>query len=124
MSGPRASADGRVPSHPVFSAPSQEVGVVADELPPSAWRPFLLREGSKGPQAILCAVLRVVARRDLFPGPDAWLLLPHNPATDELKCYLCHGPAAIAPDRLVWLADRAVLLGRPAALRPGRLRGP
>ena len=67
-------------------------------------RPFLLREGAKGPQAVLCAVRRVVARRGLCPGPDVWLLLRRNPATDELKCYLSHGPADLTPDRLVWLA--------------------
>ena len=97
-------AQGGAPSRPVFAAPSQEVGVVADQLPPTAWRPFLLREGVKGPQAILCAVRRVVARRGLFPGPDVWLLLRRNPATDELKCYLSHGPADLTPERLVWLA--------------------
>ena len=92
------------PSRPVFSAPSQEVGAVANRLPRAAWRPFLLREGSKGPQAVLCAVLRVAARRGLEPGPDVWLLLRRNPATDELKGYLAHGPADMAPERLVWLA--------------------
>ena len=95
---------GGFPSRPVFSAPPQEVGTVADQLPPAAWRPFVLREGSKGPQAVLCAVRRVVARRGHEPGPDIWLLLRRNPATDELKCYLSHGPADMAPDRLVWLA--------------------
>ena len=93
------------PSRPVFSAPSQEVGVVADQLPPAAWRPFVQREGSQGPQAVLCTVLRVVARRGLFPGSDVWLVLHRHPATDELKCYLCHGPADIPAERLVWLAD-------------------
>ena len=97
-------AQGGSPSRPVFSAPSQEVGTVADQLPPAAWRPFVLRDGSKGPQAVLCAVLRVVARLGLLPGPDIWLLLRRNPATDELKCYLSNGPADMPADRLVWLA--------------------
>ena len=95
---------GGSPSRPLFSAPSQEVGALAGQLPPSAWRPVVLREGAKGPQTVLCAVLRVVARRGLFPGPDVWLLLRRNPATDELKCCLSNGPADMAPDRLVWLA--------------------
>jgi SRSO17 transposase len=85
-------------------SPSKEVGDVADALPADAWRPFVLREGSKGPQAILCAVLRVVARRGLDPGPDVWLLLRRNPATDELKCYLSHGPADMPAEQLVWPA--------------------
>ena len=68
----------------------------------TAGRPFVLRDGSKGPQDVLCAVLRVVARRG--PGPDVWLLLRRNPATDELKCYLSSGPADMPAERLVWLA--------------------
>ena len=95
---------GGFPSRPLFSAPPQEVGAVADQLPAEAWHPFVLREGAKGPQAVLCAVRRVVARRGLLPGPDVWLLLRRNPATDELKCYLSNGPADMAPERLVWLA--------------------
>ena len=95
---------GGTPSRPVFSAPSQEVGAVAAQLPPAAWRPFVLRDGSKGPQAVLCAVLRVVARRGPEPGPDVWLRLRRNPATDELKGYLSNGPADMPAERLVWLA--------------------
>ena len=39
-----------------------------------------------------------------FPVPTVWLLLRRNPATDELKCYLSHGPADMPAERLVWLA--------------------
>ena len=88
-------------------APSQEVGTVADQLPPSAWHPFVLREGSRGPQAVLCAVLRVAARRGLEPGPDVWRRRRRNPATAELKGYLAHGPADMPAERLVWLAGLA-----------------
>ena len=100
----RPERRGGSPSRPVFSAPSQEVGAVAAALPAHAWRPFVLREGSKGPQAILGAVLRLVARRGHEPGPDVWLLLRRNPVTDELKGYLCNGPADMPAKRLVWLA--------------------
>lgn len=92
------------PSRPVFSAPPQEVGAVAERLTRAAWRPFILREGARGPQAVLCAVLRVTARRGPEPGPDVWLLLRRNPVTGELKCYLCNGPAEMPAERLVWLA--------------------
>ena len=37
--------------------------------------------------------LAEVARRGREPGPDVWLLLRRNPATDELKCHLSNGPA-------------------------------
>ena len=46
---------GGSPSRPVFSAPLQTVGAVVDELPLVAWCPFVLREGFKGPQAVLAA---------------------------------------------------------------------
>ena len=92
------------PSRPVFSRPPQEAGAVAERLPRAAWRPFILREGARGPQAVLCAVLRVTARRGPEPGPDVWLLLRRNPVTGELKCYLSNGPAGMPAERLVWLA--------------------
>ena len=47
------------------------------------------------------AVLRAVVRCGLFPGPDIWLLLRRNPATDELKGYLSNAPVDLPPDRLV-----------------------
>ena len=58
------------------------------------------RKSTQSPQA-LRAVLRVAARH----VPDIWLLLRRNPATDELKGNLSNGPATIAPNPLVWLAD-------------------
>ena len=36
-------------ARPVFSAPSQAVDTVTNELPPAVWRPFVLREGSQVP---------------------------------------------------------------------------
>ena len=76
---------------------------MADALLAHAWWPFILRENSKGTQAILGAILRVTTCRGREPGPDIWLLLRRNPATDELKCYLCNGPADMPADQLVWL---------------------
>ncbi len=74
--------------------------------------------------ATACAIRHTKLRAPprLFRGSDTWLQQHRNPATDELKCYLCHGPAAMTADRPA-RAGRAVLPGRPAALRPGRLRG-
>ena len=68
---------------------------------------------------MLCAVLRVTARRGTKPGPDGWLLLRLRriPATDELKCYLSNGSADMAPDRLKWLARASQLSTSKPQLR-------
>ena len=70
-------------SLPVFSGPSQAVGTVANRLPLAAWQPFVLREGSKGSQAVFCAVLRVTAHRDREPDLDVWLVLRRRPDADQ-----------------------------------------
>jgi len=48
--------------------------IVAD-LPPEAWRPLKLREGSLGPLVFEFAVLRVWAMRHSRPGPPIWLVI-------------------------------------------------
>ena len=108
------------PSRPVFSAPSQAVGAVANRLPRAAWRPFILREGSKGPQAVLCAVLRVAARRGHEPGPAVWLLLRRHPATDDRRGLAHEMSRAARPGR----RDRAARVARRQAsgARARRLR--
>lgn len=86
MSGPHARSR-RAP-------PSQEVGTVADALPGAAGQPFGLREGSKGSQAILGAVLHVVARRGREPGHGRAQVLPLQRPTD------------MSAERLVWPAGQ------------------
>ena len=86
-------------------APSPvRVDALATALPPAAWRPALIHEGSKGPLVAAVACLRAVAVRDGLPGPDVWVVLRRGlGAGAELKAYLCNAPADIPETTLVWL---------------------
>ena len=117
------------PSRPVFSAPPQEAGAVADRLPRAAWRPFILREGAKGPPG---RALRGPAR----DGPPRARTRPRRLAAAapqprhrgaqvpslQRSGGDARGAAGVAGRPA--LADRAVLPRRQAALRAGGLRGP
>lgn len=59
-----------------------------------AWRPYLIKEGSKGPMVAEFAFLRVVEVRDELPGREVWLVLRRSlGAKPELKAYLSNAPA-------------------------------
>ncbi len=80
------------------------VDALAASLPPGAWRPALIQEGSKGPLVAEVACVRAVAVRDGLPGPDVWVVLRRAlDAPDELKAYLCNAAADTPHQTLVWL---------------------
>ena len=84
--------------------PPQNVATIAAQLPPEAWVPTLLKEGSKGPLVAQLACLRVVAVRQGLPGPPVWLVLRRT--RDPLpivKTYLCNAPADTPVATLGWL---------------------
>ena len=99
---PRPEPQGGSPSRPVFSAPSQEVGHRGRCAAGRGLAALCPAGGSKGPQAILGAVLHVAARRGREPGPDVWLLLRRNPATDQFKVLPLQRPTDMSAERLVW----------------------
>jgi SRSO17 transposase len=98
------SGRGRKPSklRLVPHAPAP-VGVadLAAGLPPHAWQPATIQEGSQGPQIAEFAMQRVIAVRDGLPGPELWLVLRRSLTDGELKTYLSNAPAEIASARLV-----------------------
>ena len=47
------------------------------------------------------AARRVVAMRDVLPGPDVWLVLRRHVETGELKTSLCHAPVDTAVVTLI-----------------------
>jgi len=61
--------------------------VLAD-LPTSAWHPFKLREGAKGPLVFEYAFLRVWAVRHSRLGPPAWLVFRRSLGKKETWYYL------------------------------------
>jgi SRSO17 transposase len=105
---PAASSRGRRPRKtrvvPGELAP-QRVDQLAAPLPITAWQPYLIKEGSKGPLVAEFAFCRGVAVRAGLPGPDVWIVfrraLGENP---ELKVYLSNAPAHTPVAALVRVA--------------------
>jgi SRSO17 transposase len=71
---------------------AQSVAKVAASLPPEAWHPLLLREGSKGPLVHEFAWVRVWAMRHYRPGPPLWLMFRRTTEKTDLKHYLSNAP--------------------------------
>jgi SRSO17 transposase len=84
---------------------ARPVAALAAELPASAWQPYLIKEGSKGPMVAEFAFRRVVAARDDLPGPDVWVSFRRSVGDHpELKVYLSNAPADLLVTELVRLA--------------------
>ena len=71
---PEPSGRGRKPTNPARDA-VRTVGVLAAELPGSAWRALQVRDGALGPLVFEFAAVRVWGMRHRKPGPPAWLLI-------------------------------------------------
>lgn len=81
---------------------AEEVSQIAAHLPAGAWKPYLLKEGSKGPIVAEFAFLRATRARRGRPGARVWVVLrrstePHA----EMKVYLSNAPATCARNELV-----------------------
>ena len=74
---------------------------VAAALPAEAWTRQTIKEGSQGPMVAEFAARRVVAVRDVRPGPDVWLVRRRQVETGELKTSLCNAPVDTAVATLV-----------------------
>lgn len=95
---PRLTADARA---------SIRVDALAASLPPGAWQPVVIQEGSKGPLVAEVACRRVVAARDGLPGPEVWLILRRGLGEEaDLKTYLCNASADLPQATLIWLLGR------------------
>jgi SRSO17 transposase len=66
---------------------------VAASLPPEAWKPLVLREGSKGPLVHEFAAVRVWAMRHYKAGPPIWLVLRRTTEHTDLKYYVSNASA-------------------------------
>ena len=86
---------------------------------PEAWTRQTIKEGSQGPMVAEFAAKRVVAVRDVRPGPDVWLVRRRQVETGELKTSLCHAPVDTAVATLVrmsgmrWPRETCVEDGKP-----------
>ena len=83
----------------------QRVDQLAAALPPEAWHPYLIKEGSKGPLVAEFAFQRGVAVRAGLPGPDVWIVFRRAVGEQpELKVYLSNAPAHTPVAALVRVA--------------------
>jgi len=74
--------------------PPERVDEISTTIPAGEWKPYLIKEGSKGPMVAEFVFRRVVATRDGLPGPEVWLVLRRSLEEDpELKTYLGNAPA-------------------------------
>jgi SRSO17 transposase len=78
----------------VAGAPTpQTVGRVAESWPAEDWSRHRIKEGSKGPIVADGAALRVIARREGWPGPEVWLVRRRPLVTGERKTSRWNAPA-------------------------------
>jgi len=94
---PPAKATGRTPSRErvvAGSAKPVRVDALAAQLPSSAWRTHMVKEGAKGPIRARFAFVRVVAGRGGLPGPDLWVVFRRSfGEAGQLKVFLSNAPA-------------------------------
>lgn len=104
-----ASRRGPVPQreqlHPRSPAKDTVAGVAA-ALPATAWQPYRLLEGSKGPLVVELAARRGVAVRARLPGPEIWLVLrrtmPEPGEEPTYKYYVSNAPPATELGEFAW----------------------
>jgi len=83
----------------------QRVDQLAAALPPEAWHPYLIKEGSKGPLVAEFAFQRGVAVRAGLPGPDVWIVWRRAVGEQpELQVYRSNAPAYTPVATLVRVA--------------------
>jgi hypothetical protein len=86
----------------------QRVDQLAATCPLTAWQPYLIKAGSKGPLVAKFAFCRGVAVRAGRPGPDVWIAFRRALGESlELKVYLSNAPVDMP----------VVALVRPAGMR-------
>jgi SRSO17 transposase len=104
---PAWSGRGRRPRHRHLrtGAPVAEVVTAwAKTVPAEQWQRRAITEGSKGPRVADGAVVRRVAVREGWPGPDVWLGCRRHGETGERKTYLGNAPADLSLETLARLS--------------------
>ena len=82
--------------------PPEEVRVLTQNLPRSAWHRHLIHEGSKGPLVAKFAVLRVTSIHDRLPNIRQWLICRRSLGSKpEEKFYLSNAPSHCPTQELI-----------------------
>jgi SRSO17 transposase len=99
----------------------QCVKEIAESLKPEAWRPYVIKEGSKGPMVAQFAFLRCVAVRAGLPGPNVCVVFRRSLGEEpELKIYLSNAPSDTPRTELArmaglrWPVETAIEEGKDA----------
>ena len=101
---PAYSGRGRTPTNPARDA-VRTVGVLAAELPGSAWQALQVRDGALGPLVFEFAAVRVWGMRHRKPGPPAWLLIRRSLGEEpEFRYYVSNAGAETPLSTLVLVA--------------------
>lgn len=100
--------NGRPPSRQRIAPgaqPSLRLDQLAAQLPRSAWRTHLVKQGEKGPIKARFALVRAVAVRQRLPGPELWVMLRRSLGESaELKVYLSNAPAQTPRRELIHMS--------------------
>jgi SRSO17 transposase len=103
---PRQPGRGRPPSRPQRDS-VRSAKAIAGALPAAAWRPLLLREGTKGPVVFEYARVRVWTKRHREAGPATWLMFqrevdhPH-----QLRCWVSNADESVSLEALAEVASQ------------------
>ena len=94
LPGPGPRGRPRTQVHVKRSAPRpQELRELQAQLPPSAWRRRIIKEGSKGALLAEFACIRVTPVRDALPGSRSWAIFRRSLGPQpEVKFYLSKAP--------------------------------
>jgi SRSO17 transposase len=101
---------GRPRLHPrvVTSAPApREIRELAKHLPASAWKTYVIKEGSRGPLRAEFAFLRLVTVDEKLPGERMWVILRRALSTPSaIKYYQSNAPRTCTPADFVWASGQ------------------
>ena len=94
----------RLHTRVVKSAPApREIRELAAQLPASAWKTYVIKEGSRGPLRAEFAFLRLVKVEEKLPGERVWVILRRAlSGPPVIKYYLSNAPQTCTPADFVW----------------------
>lgn len=94
----------RLHARVIKSAPSpHEIRKLVERLPDSTWKPYVIKEGSRGPLQAEFAFLRLVTVHEKLPGERVWVILRRTLNVPPIiKYYISNAPSTCTPADFVW----------------------
>lgn len=94
----------RLHTRVVRSAPApREIRELVAQLPASAWKAYVIKEGSRGPLRAEFAFLRLVKVEEKLPGERVWVIMRRaGSAPSVTKYYISNAPETTTPADFVW----------------------